>query len=109
MHGELIKLNNKKVFIYDDNLNYDGMSIPECGTNRYHIILDTTIIELNTVVHECFHVAFEILNTRGIAVNRENDEAMAYLLGYLVEEVMAIINNQNIKLNDGSSKKYKNY
>lgn len=39
--------------------------------------------DIATLVHECIHLAFRILEDRGIKVNIENDEVLAYYHSYL--------------------------
>lgn len=49
--------------------------------------LSTQPKTLNVIVHELSHVCFYILNNVDIQVTAHNDEAFAYLLGWLTEEV----------------------
>lgn len=39
------------------------------------------------IAHECLHVVTDIFNDNGIPITHENDEAMAYTLGCLVDLV----------------------
>ena len=37
--------------------------------------------------HECVHAAWAILDHVGVEVSQENDEMLAYLVGFLMEKV----------------------
>lgn len=43
-----------------------------------------------TIAHECYHAAAYILESRGVAHGPDHHEALAYLLGFLVDEVSRI-------------------
>lgn len=52
-----------------------------------------------TIAHEMLHVVTAIFDHVGVPISAEADEAMAYLLGYLVEEAWApLTRNYNITL-----------
>jgi hypothetical protein len=40
------------------------------------------------LVHECFHAVSYVLRSRGIPLNDDTDEAFAYSLGFLVDEIL---------------------
>lgn len=42
--------------------------------------------EINIITHEITHAVYEILTTRGLKFNKHNEEAYAYLVGYLTEQ-----------------------
>ncbi len=42
---------------------------------------------INTIAHEASHLAYEILYSRGV----NDEEARAYLTGYLVEQIVNLI------------------
>ena len=44
----------------------------------------------DTIAHEALHVANFILEDRGIKGSYKNDEAQAYLLSYIIEEIQKI-------------------
>lgn len=48
-------------------------------------------IEKGIVAHEAFHATSFILDEMGIHADHNNDEAQAYLLGYLVDELHAFL------------------
>lgn len=41
----------------------------------------------NTIAHECLHCAIYVLDTRGVKINKKNDEPACYYLGWLFCEV----------------------
>ena len=43
------------------------------------------------LVHEAFHATHFAMNAVGMQLSFENDEAFAYLLGYLVEKIYNVI------------------
>lgn len=44
--------------------------------------------DINTIAHECFHMVTLLMDFIGLKFDlNHNDEAYAYLLGYLVEEI----------------------
>lgn len=44
--------------------------------------------DINTVVHEAMHVVHKIMEHNGIPISAENTEIQAYLMGWLVKEIM---------------------
>lgn len=42
---------------------------------------------VNLVTHEIFHVAYYILDFRGLGLSRASEEAFAYLIDYLIQEI----------------------
>ncbi|BDU72391.1 hypothetical protein [Mesoterricola silvestris] len=44
----------------------------------------------NTVAHEATHIAWKILETCGVKISPTNHEAMAYLVGWIVDEVLML-------------------
>lgn len=49
--------------------------------------LSLTPNNIDNVVHELSHATFQILDDVGIKVDADNNEAYAYLIGYLASEV----------------------
>ena len=41
-----------------------------------------------TIVHECFHAVWWSLNRKGILITKDNDEALAYHLEFLVKAIL---------------------
>ena len=48
---------------------------------------DLTGLDPGTIAHESFHAAYEILNWAGVKVDVEHQEAFAYMLTWVVDEV----------------------
>ena len=42
----------------------------------------------NTVAHECVHAAWDVLDYVGVKVSADNQEALAYLVGFITENGM---------------------
>lgn len=51
--------------------------------------------DMNTVSHECVHVAFRIMESAGITPTAEEHEALAYLVGWLVDVVREAIERES--------------
>lgn len=47
-----------------------------------------SVKNLADVVHECSHMAIEICESRGIPITKGNDETFAYIMGYLIEQIV---------------------
>ena len=53
--------------------------------------------DYGSLIHEIEHCTFEILNSRGIKHSDDSDEAFAYLLGWLYEEIENFIQDEKEK------------
>lgn len=53
----------------------------------------TTFAEKGILAHEIFHLAVSILLGRDIPLNEDTEEAVAYLIAYLTEEILPLIGN----------------
>lgn len=71
-------------FIEDDVEATRGMTITGDDTGMCFIVLaeDSTV---NTIVHECTHAVVYVLDYYSIAVSHEENEVMAYMMGYFVD------------------------
>jgi hypothetical protein len=49
-----------------------------------------------TIAHEALHLSHKIMTDRGMKVDAENDEAQAYLLGWLVNQIHDAFKNKGI-------------
>jgi hypothetical protein len=67
----------------------DGISFTIDG--RYYIIFARNDISEGLIAHECFHAMGQICMDIGIKYDAENDEPMAYILQWLVDEVYRTI------------------
>jgi hypothetical protein len=54
---------------------------------KIYIFIKEKHLKWSTITHECLHATNYILSSRGVEVTTENDEAQAYLLGYIVGKV----------------------
>lgn len=52
------------------------------------VLLKPSKLDYNTVLHELLHVVNFIALQKGIEVSAENDEALAYLQGYIGEKLL---------------------
>lgn len=52
---------------------------------------------INNVVHELSHVTFYIIDDVNVGVDCDNDEAFAYLIGYLAEQIYTKAGYENIE------------
>jgi len=46
---------------------------------------------INSICHEAFHIAIEVLGDAGLELTDSSDEAYAYLIGWLAEEIEKIL------------------
>lgn len=61
-----------------------GITSTDCETKRAYVgIFEESV---NTLSHEMTHVALEILSNAGVRFTPTNNEAIAYLVGYLTGE-----------------------
>lgn len=77
------------------NANYNGMQAFVLHEPDENGIMKQTIYikygsSLGDIVHECLHVAFYMLDSIGHQPTADDDEPLAYLLEYLVDQVMKI-------------------
>ena len=59
--------------------------------------LPESVGDYGNLIHEIEHCTFEILNSRGIKHSDDSDEAFAYLLGWLYEEIENFIQDEKEK------------
>ena len=100
---------HKKIFVPIYGVRVDLFSSPEsCNTffgeevftdGHEAVAGDTTVgvymafrdIDPNSITHECVHAAWRVLHKCGIQVSRTNHEALAYVAGWLAEQVTAFL------------------
>lgn len=81
---------NKKYYVNKDRFDFSGYSE---GTGKYNLILlnkkylTDEAFAMGTIAHEAFHVSSFIMKRVGINPDVNNDEAQAYLLSWIVEQV----------------------
>ena len=56
---------------------------------------ETNIISMGHLVHECMHATVAILNSRGIPINKNNEECVAYYQEFLFKGFLSKIRNKN--------------
>lgn len=54
--------------------------------------------DLSTLVHELYHLCTMIFNYKGVPITVENDETMAYYMGYWIKKFLAILKEENVSL-----------
>ena len=57
-----------------------------------------TAFNMGCLVHEIFHCTEFILSRVGLKLSKKSDEAYAYLMGYITENIFNTINNLNNEL-----------
>ena len=93
--NEQIKLLFKKDGVEDDGSMYNALVYRPAGTLKtYYLMYGTSVFTLNIFVHELSHLSGMILKDRG--ENGIDSEPLAYLAGYLAEEVEKIMLKNNI-------------
>lgn len=58
--------------------------------NGFRFLLLPKHASIGDVAHECFHATCDILYSRDIKMKGSTEEVFAYLLGYLVDQVIKI-------------------
>lgn len=68
------------------------------GTNPdYSILIRTKSLTYNTIVHELYHVANAMMEKISI----DNEEATAWLIGYLAEKIFKFLESKQITVAHG--------
>ena len=63
--------------------------------DKYYLLLSLQHLSHNTIAHEIYHAVVRITEDREIA----DEEAQAWLMGYITEIVYQFINKKNVKIN----------
>lgn len=73
---------------YISKKDYEGVHLPTMDRGYYLIVKKNKdkYEEIDTITHEISHLVTDILYHSGVKFNRKNDEAYAYLTGYLNKE-----------------------
>ena len=61
-------------------------------------------LSIESLSHECFHAAHRIASYVSIVFDFENQEPIAYLMGYLAEQVSILLHKRGIMLGRGKCK-----
>ena len=48
-------------------------------------------LDFQTLCHECVHVVIHIMNEKGLPIEYENDEGMAYMMDFWFNEVIGAL------------------
>lgn len=73
------------VFLTDEDFYAQGMTVYGRDCNVIWLPVDA---EVRTVVHECTHAALNIFHVKGIRCDLDNQEPLAYLMGFLTQAVV---------------------
>src|SRR6266404_3180564 len=96
IHNALKKFAHKyniKEKKYPQNRNPFGYCLLEEKSVTGLIWLCDNNVNIGILVHECFHATLFVFNIIGIEnINIHNDEAFAYYLGWIVDEINRIKN-----------------
>ena len=57
----------------------------ESHPKLFHIIFNREDLSPGNIAHECLHVTNRLMNTVGIEYSYTNDEAMCYIIGFVVD------------------------
>ena len=77
---------------YSGELGGAGMiALRHEETPLFHIIMNKDDISPGNVAHECLHVTNKMMHHLGISHHWDDDEAMCYLHGWIVDAVFQII------------------
>jgi len=66
----------------------------------YYMALSGNFLSHNLIAHETFHLAYKITENSGI----QNEEASAWLIGYLTELIYGFLYESKIRLNKTEAK-----
>ena len=64
-----------------------GFNVFEHGKDKTEVCYIWAVNKRN-LVHECFHAISYVLRNRGIPLNDDTEEAFAYAIGFLVDEIL---------------------
>jgi hypothetical protein len=71
--------------------NYGAITM-KSPFNFYHYIVAFTHVEEGIIAHEVVHLVNYIFKDKGLKLDVDNDEAQAYLTGWLYDKIKQIIN-----------------
>ncbi len=99
---QLITILKKRFAVKLTQDHYDacGLTIynePGIDDNEIWLLLKKPYLNTWTVCHELMHIISGICELRGIVMDPKNDEALAYLQGYIGERVFEFIEKSKTK------------
>jgi hypothetical protein len=62
--------------------------------DKYYLLLSSQHLSHNTIAHEVYHAVVRITEDRDIS----DEEAQAWLMGYITEMVYQFLNKKNVKI-----------
>ena len=86
------KYKNIEFEIKEDSVGYSSW-FKNKGENKFIIVI-TNETNVATIAHECVHLTWYILESVGVKVNLENHESQAYLLEYIIFEIIKLLKNE---------------
>lgn len=81
--------------------NAGQAAIFEYGDSGYVVhtlYVDRSVYKMGYLTHECLHCAWHILNDVGVTVTWDNHESLAYLAGWLADEVHKFYMKGNVNV-----------
>jgi len=91
----------------EEDYDVDGWTIHTHGslkTEEILVMLKSSTITYNVICHEVFHCVSAVCKKKGIIMDIENDEPLAYLQGYIAEKIFEFRDNY-LKQNNKENKK----
>tara|TARA_B100000287_G_scaffold201972_1_gene190718 strand:+ start:825 stop:1214 length:390 start_codon:yes stop_codon:yes gene_type:complete len=85
------KFDVKHELEHENGWDFVSGTVIVTSDNKTHIIFRRSDMRPGVVVHECFHALTRICKDLGIKYDPDNDEPMAYMLTWLVDEVYRTI------------------
>lgn len=86
---------------YGENFSYDSEThgSAQCttfpstdGTPNVLLVINLNGLRNDHLVHETFHILFAFCRTSGLRINSKDQEACAYLLGYIFRVIEELLN-----------------
>ncbi len=85
-----------KIPFKDDDEQYRGLFFK--ANYIHHILIDKKSVNYNTICHEIHHASCMITGERHI----DNEEATAWVCGYLSEVIFGFLNKNKVTISNGS-------
>lgn len=83
----------KKFDLKETDWNFSGMIYTD--SDKHHLVMLNSKFGheclLSTIVHESFHLSSIVMGSVGIKPDLNNDEAQAYLLTYIFENIKKLL------------------
>lgn len=55
----------------------------------YKVMWIPSLENKDVLIHELVHYCFDVMNTKGVPIQYENDETIAYLMEYMFNKIMS--------------------